>query len=101
MHKLAEAAPDEAVTLERLGDIYVRGRWADPASAEHPRLTGEIAELPDMWKRLQPPLFLHLLRHPHFLRWIPERLSDFIRKRWLRRHARELPTKDVYIQEEP
>jgi len=101
MHKLAEAAPDEAVTLERLGDIYVRDRWADPASAEHPRRTGEIAELPGMWKRLQPRLFLHVLRHPHFLRWLPERLSDFIRKRWLRRHARELPTKDVYIQEEP
>jgi transglutaminase superfamily protein/transglutaminase TgpA-like protein/uncharacterized protein DUF4129 len=100
MQTLAEATPQEAVTLERLGDIYVRDRWADPTSAEHPRRTGEIAEIPDMWKRLQPRLFLHVLRHPHFLRWLPQQLSTFVRKVWPRRNARELPQKDVYILEE-
>jgi Transglutaminase-like superfamily/TgpA N-terminal domain/Domain of unknown function (DUF4129) len=99
MHTLSEAAPDEAVTLERLGDIYVRERWADPASTEHPRRTGEIAELPGMWKRLQPRLFLHVLRHPYFLRWLPERLSGFIRKRWPRKQSPELPGKNLYVQE--
>jgi transglutaminase superfamily protein/transglutaminase TgpA-like protein/uncharacterized protein DUF4129 len=101
MQTLAEAAPNEAVTLERLGDIYVRDRWADPASAEHPRRSGEIVELPGMWKRLQPKLFLHVLRHPHFLRWLPLQLSAFIRKGWPRRRNRELSEKDVYIIEEP
>jgi Transglutaminase-like superfamily/TgpA N-terminal domain/Domain of unknown function (DUF4129) len=100
MQTLAEATPQEAMTLERLGDIYVRDRWADPASAEHPRRTGEIAELPGMWKRLQPRLFLHVLRHPHFLRWLPQQLSALARKAWPRRSTRELPQKDVYILEE-
>ena len=95
IHALSEAAPDQAVTLERLGDIYVRDRWADPASQEHPRRTGEIAELPGMWKRLQPRLFLHVLRHPHFLRWLPDQLLSFIRKRWLGRRARKLYDDDV------
>jgi transglutaminase superfamily protein/transglutaminase TgpA-like protein/uncharacterized protein DUF4129 len=100
MQTLAEATPQEAMTLERLGDIYVRDRWADPASAEHPRSTGEIAELPGMWKRLQPRLFLHVLRHPHFLRWLPKQLSALVRKAWPRRSTRVLSQKDVYILEE-
>jgi hypothetical protein len=101
MHALAEAAPDQAVTLERLGDIYVRERWADPASAEHPRRTGEITELPAIWKNLQPQLFLHVLRHPYFLRWIPEHLLGFIRKRWPRERTRVLAEDDIEIEEEP
>jgi Transglutaminase-like superfamily/TgpA N-terminal domain len=101
IHTLAQEAPEQAVTLERLGDIYVRDRWADPSGAEHPRRTGEIAELPGMWKRLQPQLFLHVLRHPHFLRWLPDQLIRFIRERWSRRHTRELSEVDVEIQEEP
>jgi hypothetical protein len=88
------------VTLERLGDIYVRDRWADPTDAEHPRRTGEIVEIPDMWKRLQPRLFLYVLRHPHFLRWLPQQFSAFVRKVWPRGSAREHPQKDVYILEE-
>jgi len=100
MQTLAEATPQEAVTLERLGDIYVRDRWADPTSTEHPHRTGEIAEIPVMWKRLQPRLFLYVLHHPHFLRWLPQQLLAFIRKIWPRRSARELPEKDVYILEE-
>jgi hypothetical protein len=97
---LAEATPQEAMTLERLGDIYVRDRWADPTSAEHPRRNGEIAQIPDMWKRLQPRLFLHVLRHPYFLRWLPQRLSAFFNavRHW--RSAPELPQKDVYILDE-
>ncbi len=100
MQTLAEAAPGEAITLERLGDIYVRDRWADPKSVEHPRSTGEIAELPDMWKRLQPRLFLHVLRHPYFLRWLPQHASVLLRKAWPWRKKHERPGKDIYITEE-
>ncbi len=99
MQMLAEATPNEAVALERLGDIYVRDRWADPTDAEHPRRTGEMAELPVMWKRLEPRLFLHVLRHPHFLRWLPQQVSALARKAWPRRSTRERPEKDVYILE--
>lgn len=100
MQTLAEATPQEATTLERLGDIYVRDRWADPTGMEHPRRTGEIAEIPDMWKRLQPRLFLYVLRHPHFLRWLPQRLSAFIHNVWPWRSTRELPQKDIDVLEE-
>jgi len=100
MQTLAEAAPDEAITLERLGDIYVRDRWANPVSTEHPGRSGEIAELPDMWKRLQPRLFLHVLRHPYFLRWLPQQVSVLARKAWPWRNKHEHPVKDIYISEE-
>jgi hypothetical protein len=100
MQTLAEAAPGEAITLERLGDIYVRDRWADPKSLEHPRSTGEMAELPVMWKRLQPRLFLHVLRHPYFLRWLPQHASVLLRKAWPWRKKHERPGKDIYITEE-
>jgi hypothetical protein len=100
MQTLAEATPQEAVTLERLGDIYVRDRWADPTSEEHPRRNGEIAQIPEMWKRLQPRLFLHVLRHPYFLRWLPKKLIAFFHDVRHRGSARELPEKDVYIIEE-
>ena len=101
MQTLAEEAPGEAITLERLGDIYVRDRWADPNSTEHPLRTGEIAELPDIWKSLQPRLFLHVLRHPYFLRWLPQQVSVIARKVWPRRTNGELPEEeDIYISEE-
>ncbi len=100
MQTLAEAAPGEATTLERLGDIYVRDRWADPDSTEHPRRTGEIVELPQMWKRLQPRLFLHVLRHPYFLRWLPQQMTVLVRKLWPWRNKREHPGRDIYISEE-
>ncbi len=100
MQTLAEATPEEAIALERLGDIYVRDRWADPNSAEHPRRTGEIAQLPDIWKRLQPRLFLHVLRHPYFLRWLPQQVAILIRRAWPRRKKDEHPGKDIYISEE-
>ncbi len=100
MQTLAEATPGEALTLERLGDIYVRDRWADPNSTEHPRRTGEMAELPQMWKRLQPKLFLHVLRHPYFLRWIPQQVSALVSKAWSRKSKQERPEKDVVVTEE-
>ena len=100
MQTLAEATPGEALTLERLGDIYVRDRWADPNSAEHPRRTGEITELPYIWKKLQPKLFLHVLRHPYFLRWLPQHVSEFVRRAWPWRNKPERPKKDIFVSDE-
>ena len=71
IHGLAAVTPDEAETLERFGDIYVRELWADPHSPEHPRSSGEVKELPGLWKRLEPHLFLYVLRHPYVLRKLP------------------------------
>ncbi len=64
-------ASDDALALERLGDIYVRDRWADPESEEHPGHRGEFAELVLLWRRLQPRLFFYVLRHPFFLLKVP------------------------------
>ncbi len=101
MQTLAEAAPGEAIILERLGDLYVRDRWADPTSTEHPHRTGEMAELPNMWKILQPRLFLQVLRHPYFLRWLLQQVSVISRKAWPRRTNGELAEEeDIYISEE-
>lgn len=91
MQEVALVAPNEAETLERLGDIYVRDRWADPASKEHPRRSGEIAELPALWKQLQPPLFLYVLRHPHFLRRFPARIATAFSAFRRRRRAKRVP----------
>ncbi len=89
-HALAEAVPEQAVTIERLGDLYVRERWASPDSPEHPRSSGEVNEIPRIWKTLQPRLFLYLARHPHFLRWLPNKIGGFVSRRWssTRRHRR-------------
>jgi len=100
MQTLAEATPGEAFTLERLGDIYVRDRWADPNSAEHPRRTGEISELPSIWKKLQPKLFLHVLRHPYFLRWLPQHVSVFVRRVRPWRNKPERLKKDIYVSDD-
>ena len=91
MQELALATPGEAETLERLGDIYVRDRWADPTSGDHPRRSGEINQLPGIWKRLQPHLFLYVLRHPHFLRWLPQKAADSVASFWKRRRAKRVP----------
>lgn len=85
---LAAVAPEQAVTLERLGDIYVRDLWADPASMEHPRRSGETQELPTLWKRLQPAFFLYAMRHPYFLRWLPERVGSLLSNRLAQLRAR-------------
>jgi len=99
MNTLEEAAPDQASTLERMGDIYVRDRWADPSSTEHPRRTGEIAQLPDMWKRLQPRLFLYVLRHPYFLRSLPAWIGSLISKRKSRKRVSRLPDDVITIED--
>jgi hypothetical protein len=71
---------DDGVALERLGDIYVRDRWADPASEEHPGRSGEFAQLALLWKRLQPRLFFYVVRHPVFLRKMPERMDALFQR---------------------
>lgn len=86
--ELALVTPDSASTLERFSDIYVRDRWADPNSSEHPRHTGEMDELPRLWRQIQPRLALYVLRHPYFLRWLPVRLWHTIQTLWQRQRAR-------------
>lgn len=78
LHDLSAATPQYTTTLERFGDIYVRERWADPQSPEYPERTGEVQELYTIWKKLQPRLFLYLLRHPYFLRWAPMKLGQLL-----------------------
>jgi hypothetical protein len=82
MQELAVVTPNDSALIERLGDIYVREHWADPKSEEHPRRNGELAELPGMWSRLQPRLFLYVLRHPHILRSLPLRMGNFFSAWW-------------------
>ncbi|MBO0795342.1 MAG: DUF4129 domain-containing protein, partial [Ktedonobacteraceae bacterium] len=96
VEELALAAPAEVTTLERVGDIYVRDRWADPQSDEHPRRNGEISEMITLWKRLQPRLFLYVIRHPHFLRWLPERIAGTIHGLRQRRKSRRLTEVDDF-----
>jgi transglutaminase-like putative cysteine protease len=103
MHELSTATPEAAPNLERLGDIYVRERWADPESMEHPRRSGEMASLPEMWKRVQPLLFLHVLRHPHFLRSLPLQASKFLKGMWYRLRAKRIAEEEeelVHFSEE-
>jgi transglutaminase-like putative cysteine protease len=78
---LSVVAPREAVTLQRLGDIYVRELWADPRSTDHPERTGEINEMQGLWTYLQPRLFVYLIRHPSFLYALPGRAWKTFR-RW-------------------
>ncbi|HTI13826.1 MAG TPA: transglutaminaseTgpA domain-containing protein [Dictyobacter sp.] len=66
-HK-ALSTTEDIQALERLADLYVRERWADPESDEHPVHTGEIAELPQLWRAVQPRLFWYLLHHPVFFK---------------------------------
>jgi transglutaminase-like putative cysteine protease len=87
MQQLAISAvpsPEFAPDLARLNDIYVREQWADPMSDEHPSQTGEINELPMLWKRLQPELFIYVAKHPVFIRrvpaWIRLRLHTIVKK---------------------
>jgi transglutaminase-like putative cysteine protease len=91
LQTLALSTPDDAAMLERLGDIYVRNQWADPQSEDHPQQSGEINELPPIWRKLQPHLFSYLIKHPYFLRWLPEHAMHMLKKvrRWhkARKHA--------------
>lgn len=76
------ALPREAATLEHLGDIYVRERWAAVDSPEHPSRSDELQELPALWRRLRPRLWLYVLAHPYFLLWGPRRLAQWLGQRW-------------------
>ena len=81
-------ASDDAMALERLGDIYVRERWADPESEEHPGRSGEFAELAVLWQRLQPRLFFYVLQHPFFLRKVPMWIGRWLTAIRKKRHPR-------------
>lgn len=72
--------------LERLGDIYVRERWADPESGDHPLKSGEIDELPLLWKSVRLHLVRYVLRHPVFLRRILMLPGKLI-ARWRRKRS--------------
>lgn len=85
---LSQVTPEEAPTLERFGDIYVREIWADPESADHPSRSGEINELPGLWKRLQPRLVLYVVRHPHILWVLPSRFWKSMGRMRARRRAK-------------
>jgi transglutaminase-like putative cysteine protease len=98
MLTVSSVAPEEAVSFERLGDIYARERWADPQSPEHPNRSGETAELPGLWKALQRTLALYVLRHPHFLREIPARLGGISRRLFSWRGRRGIST--VVVEED-
>jgi len=90
LQTLALSTPEDAEMLERLGDIYVRNQWADPQSEDHPQRSGEINELPHIWRKLQPRLFSYLIKHPHFLRRVPERAIGMLKKvkRWHKERKR-------------
>lgn len=92
---VAASTPQDALVLERLGDIYVRDKWANPESPEHPLRSGEIHELPSLWRRIQPHLFLYVLRHPSFLRWLPRRIGKFAATLRKRRRLRKILNEDL------
>jgi hypothetical protein len=95
IQSITVAALDEAPTLQRFEDIYVRELWASPDSTEHPRNTGEIRELPSLWQRLQPRLFLYVVKHPRVLMSIPNRTWKSLRRLWTRRRARRALEQDL------
>jgi hypothetical protein len=95
MRTLAVAAPGETATLERFGDIYTRELWANPESNDHPRVSGEIDELPRLWQHLQPRFFMYLLKHPRVIAVLPSRAWQSLRQLWLKRRARRALEQDL------
>ena len=87
---LAQSTALDRDALEKLGDIYTRTQWADPASKEHPHNSGEMAQLTGLWRYLQPRMFFYVLRHPHFLRKIPEGLVSLLATMRTRRKQHHL-----------
>ncbi|HEY0756699.1 MAG TPA: transglutaminase domain-containing protein [Ktedonobacteraceae bacterium] len=85
MLSLSTVVPDDAVVLERLGDIYTRECWADRDGPDHPDKTGETDEVPGIWKALQPRMMLYVLRHPRFLRTVPVLFGNLLRRPFIRR----------------
>lgn len=101
MQLVAAAVPEDAVTFERLGDIYARERWASPESAEHPQRSGEARDLQALWLPLQRRLMLYVLRHPHFLKTLPGwfgRLTQYLPFRRARRTASPLVVEEQLEQ---
>lgn len=98
MLAISGAVPQDAVSFERLGDIYAREQWADPHSQEHPDRSGETAELPGLWRLIQRTLTLYVLRHPHFLRDLPARVGGLLRHLFFRRGRQSAST--VVVEEE-
>jgi hypothetical protein len=89
LHTLSVSAlpvAKDATALERLGDIYVRERWADPESEDHPQRSGEIDELPLLWKSVRLHLMRYVLLHPVFLRRSMELPGKFI-ERWRKKRS--------------
>jgi transglutaminase-like putative cysteine protease len=99
MHTLAQCVPEDAVTFERLGDIYTRERWADPQSAEHPARNGDAAEIPGLWRTIQPHLVRYVLRHPVFLRQSIQELRRIIGRLFSHR-SRSASSESVVVVEE-
>lgn len=97
MLSLAAADPEDAVTFERLGDIYARTRWATRDSPDHPDKTGESAQVPALWKSVQPHLVLYALRHPHFLRQALRALGRWLRRPFTLKNRTTTPT--VIVEE--
>ncbi|GHO84200.1 DUF4129 domain-containing transglutaminase family protein [Dictyobacter formicarum] len=92
LHSLAGSvltSKEDVQALERLGNIFVRERWAEPGSAEHPQLSGENNELPAMWKRLRVRLFFYVARHPRFLRRVPDAIARQYKRLQKRRQKRK------------
>lgn len=92
---VAEVTPQDATALQRFSDIYVREIWADPGSEDHPRRTGEVNELPSLWKNIQPHLFWYVIRHPRFLRYIPAHVMSLLRQSRARRRAKRAFDEDM------
>ena len=92
---IAEITPQDATALRRFGDIYVREIWADPKSEDHPRRSGEVDELPSLWKNIQPHLFWYVIRHPRFLRYVPSRVMTILRQSRAQRRARRAFDEDL------
>lgn len=92
---VAEVTPQDATALQRFGDIYVREIWSAPGSEDHPRRTGEVNELPSLWKNIQPHLFWYVVRHPKFLHYIPARFMSLLRQSRAQRRARRTFDEDL------
>ena len=86
---------DDVKALERLTDIYVRERWADPHGAEYPGQNGELEELPALWKRLRIKFFVYTLSRPYFLLSWPLRAWKTIRARWQVYHQYKMAKRRV------
>jgi transglutaminase-like putative cysteine protease len=91
MQALVAVAPEEKATFERLGDIYTRERWADPASKD----SGDMQASLTLWNSLRPRLVRYVLRHPYFLRLLP----GFLGTQLMRPFANRQPGSPIVIEE--